>query len=158
MKNIISIALTLLILALSGCGPTHHVPAMPKDDLAAIKLAESAHSVSLSLVELARIQAEATPPVEGHHLPDPKSYEMREVASIDWSGPIGPAIDQIAHSSRYHLRVLGHPPAVPIIVTVIAKNVPLGTLLRDVAFQAGDKAKVMVYPKDHVIELRYAHA
>lgn len=157
MKITRCVLLTCLIIALASCGTTRSRYASPNHDLAVVKLSESANTVSQSLVELARIQAVATPPVR-ENLPDPESYGMKEFGSLDWSGPIGPAVEQIAEAGNYRLRILGHPPAVPIVVTVIAKNVPLGILLRDIAFQAGNKANVSVYSRNRVIELRYARA
>lgn len=158
MKNLQHFLLVLLALLLASCGPKRYPSSLSDKDLENVKISESANTVSQSLVELARIQSALTPPVGGYRLPDPDSYGMKELASLDWSGPIGPAVEQITESSHYRLRVLGHPPSVPIIVTVIAKNVPLGTLLRDIAFQAGHKASVIVYPSRRVIELRYASA
>src|ERR1043166_3058284 len=142
MKTIFLKTSLAMIVLLTACGPPKHVATLSQDDLASIKLAESADAVSRTLIDLARIEEVATPPAKGAELPNPNTWGMREVASLDWSGPIEPAIKQIAESSHYHVRVLGHEPAVPIIVTIVARDVPLGTLLRDVAFQAGKRAKV----------------
>ena len=125
-------------------------------DKAEIQLAEAATSVSHSLDELARIQAVATPPAKGAKLPDPASYGLEQRVSIDWAGPITPVLSNIATAGHYKLRIIGTEPATAIIVSIMAKNAPLGDILRDVAFQAGHKADVKVYPKSKVIELRYA--
>ena len=153
MKNKV-FAFCCLLIGLAGCAKQIPVPLTPASDNASIKIAEAADSVSNSLVELARIQAEATPPVR--ELPDPVTYGIRGAASVDWAGPIGPLVKKLARASQFHYRVLGRPPAVPIIVNVSAKSAPLASLLRDVDFQAGNKADVVILAHARVIELRYA--
>ena len=63
---------------------------------------------------------------------------------------------QIAIASNYRLTVLGTAPAIPVLVTVYSKNVMLGDVLRDVGYQGGRRAQVVVYPDSRTIELRYA--
>ncbi|MBS0358304.1 MAG: type IVB secretion system lipoprotein DotD [Proteobacteria bacterium] len=152
-KHIISLAFLSLIC---GCGAPKP-PTIPLADHASVKLAESANSVSDSLSELARVEAASTP-ASKKKLPDPQTFGMSEVASIDWSGPIQPIVQKIAHASRYKLRTIGKEPAIPVIITISAKDLPLGTILRDIAFQAGKKANIFVYPRTRTIELRYAEA
>ena len=149
--------LLLISIGLAGCASKINRPvAVAPSDKATIKLAEAAKAVSHSLDELARIQAIATPPAKGAKLPDPESYGLEQRVSIDWAGPITPVLRNIAKAGGYKLRILGTEPATAIIISIMAKNAPLGDILRDVAFQAGHKADVKVYPKSRVIELRYA--
>lgn len=88
--------------------------------------------------------------------PDPATYGMSNLVSIDWGGPVEPLVAQIAASSGYKIRVLGNPPAVPVMVFLSVKNVPLGNVLRDIGFQVNTKANIVVFPRSKVIELRYA--
>ena len=156
LKYILLLSITA---GLTACASTVNRPmAVAPSDKAAIQLAEAATSVSHSLDELARIQAVATPPAKGASLPSPESYGLQQRVSIDWAGPITPVLDNIAKAGHYKLRILGSEPATAIIVSIVAKNAPLGDILRDVAFQALNKATVKVYPKSKVIELRYAKA
>ncbi|MCL5261667.1 MAG: DotD/TraH family lipoprotein, partial [Gammaproteobacteria bacterium] len=83
---------------------------------------------------------------------------MDKIASIDWSGPVGPLVKKIATASNYKLRVLGTPPAIPILVSISAKDTPLADILRDATFQCGNKANIVVYPASRTIELRYVKA
>lgn len=145
----------LFACSLSACAVHHVTPAPPPSDDATIKLAEAATSVSKSLHELARIQAAATVPLA--KLADPADFGIRGVASIDWVGPVGPLLERLAKASHFTLRVLGRPPAVPIIVTIDAKDAPLADLIQDIDFQVTGKASVKVYPNSQVIELSYAH-
>jgi defect-in-organelle-trafficking protein DotD len=88
--------------------------------------------------------------------PSPATYGMQGLTTIDWSGPVEPLLKQIAMAANYRLRVLGTPPAIPVIVTIFSKNKMLGDVLRDVGYQCGRRATVVVYPGSQVIELRYA--
>ena len=81
---------------------------------------------------------------------------MAGLTSIDWSGPVEPLINQIARAANYRVRVLGVPPAIPVLVTLYDKNRMLADVLRDVGYQCGRRATVVVYPESRVIELRYA--
>lgn len=154
----------LLILAavcglMIACTPKYP-PLPPKiatNDHASIKLAEAASSVSESMAELARIE-EATKKVPPKNLVDPEHAGTNAIATLVWSGPVGEAVEELAKKINYRVRVLGTPPAVPVIVTINKELVPIGVLLRDIDYQSGHKAKVTVYPRQRVIELRYAKA
>lgn len=119
-------------------------------------LAEASYSVSRSVVDLAETEQAAHPLPDIPPAPSPATYGMGGSTSIDWSGPVEPILQQIAKASNYRVRVLGTPPAIPVIVTVYARNEMLGDVLRDVGYQCGRRAAVVVYPESRVIELRYA--
>lgn len=146
---------TLLFLFLSACA----APKQPKGyDLnkSEVSLAEASYSVSRSMVDLAETAQAAHPMPALAPPPSPLTYGMAGLTSIDWSGPIEPLLKQMAIASNYRLRVLGTEPAIPVLVTVNSKNVMLGDVLRDVGYQGGRRATVVVYPEARVIELRYA--
>jgi defect-in-organelle-trafficking protein DotD len=119
-------------------------------------LAEASYSVSRSVVDLAETAQAAHPLPNLAPPPSPASYGMGGLTTLDWSGPVEPLLKQIAVASNYRLRVLGTPPAIPVIVTIYVKNVMLGDVLRDVGYQCGRRATVVIYPDSRVIELRYA--
>lgn len=119
-------------------------------------LAEASYSISRSLVDLAETAQAAHPLPTLDPPPSPSSYGMGELTTLDWSGPVEPLIRQVAMVSNYRTRVLGTPPAIPVIVTVFQKNVMLGDVLRDIGYQCGRRASIVVYPESRVIELRYA--
>ncbi len=153
---------------LTGCETTKPVPATAGDmqlmtsnnaagvDTAEVQLAEAADSVSHSLTQLKAIQQAATPPKQAIAPPNPSSYGMGKQVSVDWYGPVGPLTEKIAALTHYNLRVLGTPPSIPIVVTVNAKNIPIGQVLQNVGYQCGKRADIVVYPSSRVIELRYA--
>jgi len=162
MRQIILVLLCLLLVACNEVTPS---VVAPDPDPAQIKLAEAATSVSQSLQQLAAIQSAAVAPITTKQLAQADAYGMTGRASVDWSGPIGPLVKKIARLSHYHLRVLGNPPAIPIIISINAHNTPVGNILRDADFQAGRQANIRVYPPNYIhhntkriIELRYAHA
>lgn len=153
------ILLILAAVSVIGCTkPPKTVSVTTSNDAATIKLAEAANSVSRSLNELAWIQAAATPPRDDSHLVNPTLYGMQTRTSVDWSGPIGPLVSRIADAGEFKLRILGKEPAIPVLVMVSAKDARLGDILRDIDFQAGTQAELVVYPEHRVIELRYAEA
>lgn len=126
------------------------------DHRAYVALAESASSVSQSLTHLAQTEQAANPPRSVSTPPSPASYGMGMRASIDWNGPVRPVVQQLTNAANYKLRVLGKAPAVPIIVSVSAKNASVGNILRDIGYQSKKRAKIVVFPSTHTVELRYA--
>jgi defect-in-organelle-trafficking protein DotD len=126
------------------------------DHRAYAALAESASSVGQSLAHLAQTEQAAYPPKSVTTPPNPASYGMGMKASIDWNGPVQPVVQQLANAANYKLRVLGKAPAVPIVVSVSAKNASVGNILRNVGYQSKKRAKIVVYPSTHTVELRYA--
>lgn len=118
-------------------------------------LTEAAASVTRSLVNLAQLEQAAHPMTQLKADPNPASYGMNINTSIDWSGPVKPLVQQIAAVTHYRLRVLGVKPSVPILVTVSKRNVPVADILRDVAYQCGKRAEIVVLPASKVIEIRY---
>lgn len=152
--------LLLVSIGLVACTlPAHNADTLPKSpegDPAEAKLAEAADSVSRSLQSLAENQQATNPKPKQYKEPDPADYGMSNITSMNWSGPIEPLVAQIAKATGYRLQVAGVPPAIPVLVSINAKNVPLGQILRDAGYQCGDKADIVVFPRSKVIELLYA--
>lgn len=152
--------LTAMVLSLAffldACVPSGPPPA-PEMSNAQNSLAEASYSVSRSISSLSELaQAAHQSSTKLDPPPNPESYGMAGVTSIDWSGPVEPLIKQIAKVANYRLRVLGPPPAIPIIVTLYDKNIMLADALRDAGYQCGRRAEVVIFPDSRVIELRYA--
>lgn len=119
-------------------------------------LAEASYSVSRSLVDLAEMAQAAHPLQNATAPPHPATYGMAGLTTIDWSGPVEPLVRQVARAAHYRVRVLGTCPAIPVIVTIYTKNAMLGDILRDIGYQCGRRAAIMVFPESRIIELRYA--
>jgi defect-in-organelle-trafficking protein DotD len=156
------LAFLLLCLSLTGCTLKEHnadsIPKSPTVDPAEEKLAEAADAVTQSLQSLAENQQATNPTPKQYTAPDPSDYGMSSLTSMNWSGPIEPLVTQIAKASGYQLRVSGVSPAIPILVSINAKDIPLGQVLRDAGYQCGNRADIVVFPRSKVIELLYANS
>lgn len=166
-----TLALSAVVLTLSGCSnlasneeaadriaaaaAQRSVRFQGMHDDAEVKLVEAASSVSKSLDQLANIERAMYPHLQLPQPENPAAIGMQHIASVDWNGPIEPLVQKIADASHYRLRVLGHKPGVPVIVSVTQKNKPLADILRDATYQSVKRANIVVYPGSHVIEMRY---
>jgi len=146
-------SIIVLFLLLLGCSATQPVKIQDGTD---VSLAEASYSVSRSIVSLAETAEAAHPLPPLTPPPNPATYGMAGMTSVDWSGPVEPLIRQIARTASYRVRVLGTQPGIPVLVTIYARNVMLADVLRDVGYQCGRRAAVVVFPNSRVIELRYA--
>jgi defect-in-organelle-trafficking protein DotD len=144
-----------LISLLSACAVPKQPPGYNISPSQA-SLAEASYAISRANVELAETAQAAHPLPDFAPPPAPASYGMGGLTSIDWSGPIEPLLQQIANAANYRLRILGTPPAIPVLVTVYANNAMLGDVLRNAGYQCGRRATVVVFADSRVIELRYA--
>lgn len=153
MKIKLATVITLLF-AIAACTPTPPPP-NPIDSTEA-SLAEASYSVSRSISSLSETAQAAHPLPQLQPPPAPASYDMAGLTSIDWSGPVEPLVRQIAVAANYRVRVLGTAPAIPVMVTVYDKNMMLADILRDVGYQCGRRAAIVVFPESRVIELQYA--
>lgn len=152
IKPLILTALSLLLFACTTPKP----PEGYNVDKNQASLAEASYSVSRSVVDLAETAQAAHPLPDLAPPPSPASYGMSGLTSVDWSGPVEPLVRQIAGAANYRVTVLGTSPAIPVIVTVNTKNAMLGDILRDVGYQCGRRASVVIFPESRVIEIRYA--
>jgi defect in organelle trafficking protein DotD len=148
------LTMSLLALLLSAC--VSAPPQRPKLDDTDTSLAQASYSVSRSLSSLSETAQAAHPLPDLAPPPSPESYGMGGLTSVDWSGPVEPLIKQLAGAANYRVRVLGTPPGIPVLVSVYDKNMMLADILRDVGYQCGRRASVVVYPESRVVELRYA--
>jgi defect-in-organelle-trafficking protein DotD len=151
--NMAQIAICSFLL--SACASTPQPPP-PNVNATEASLAEASYAVSRSVVDIAETVQAAHPIPKLGSAPSPIAYGMGGITTVDWSGPIQPLLHQLAKSSNYRLVVLGTPPAIPVLVTIYQRNVMLGDIVRDIGYQAGERATVVVYPDSRAIELRYA--
>lgn len=159
MKNKF-IMLLVSSVTLVGCSSwMHKVPVNDPSDDATIKLVEAANSISDSMLEMTKTEKALTPPNRDNTLNIPNAPGLQRTVTVDWSGPIAELTNKIAKASNYRLRILGQEPAIPILVTVSSrdKGQSLADILRNIDYQAGNKASIHVYPFQKIIELRYAN-
>lgn len=146
--------LAALPIILGACTSTP--PATGSIDHTEASLSEASYSVSRAISSLSETAQASHPLPQLDPPPIPASYGMAGLTSVDWSGPVEPLVKQIANATNYRMRVLGTPPAIPVLVTVYDKNMMIADILRDIGFQCGRRAAVVVFPDSRVIELRYA--
>lgn len=157
-KSFSLIIVTLILVQLIGCTTRSKIVVIDNErDLnsADTRLTQTADSVSRSLQELAEIDRAIHPRAILPSPVEPDMIGMGQLGSVDWSGPVGPLVKKIAEATNYKLKVLGTPPAIPILISVTAKDTPLADILRDASFQCGNRANIVTYPASRVIELRY---
>jgi defect-in-organelle-trafficking protein DotD len=157
-KKLLIATLSLAQLVVMGCTTESKITLNNKGrDLRAadIKLAVAADSASKSLKELAEIDRAIHPQARIPSPIDPDMVGMGQLGSIDWSGPVGPLVKKVANATNYKLNVLGKSPAIPILISITAKDTPLADILRDAGFQCGKQANIVIYPASKIIELRY---
>lgn len=146
------------LFLLNGCASDVKVSENTYSDPASVTLANAATSVSHTLIDLAAIEQATIPSPILKQPPEPASYGMAGQVSIDWTGPVEPLVQHIGKAVNYKVQVLGTTPAIPIIVAITAHQETLGAILRNVGYQCGKRAQIVVFPNSKVIELRYAHA
>jgi defect-in-organelle-trafficking protein DotD len=164
IKNIVFIAACAIILG--GCTstvknevslhyvPVNQAPAELNNQDAQVQLAEAASSVGKSLQQLSAMQMAVTPKTSVPEI-DAQTTGMTQSASLDWYGPVLPLLEQIGKATGYKVQVLGDAPSIPLIVSISVNNQVMADILRNVAYQAHNKADIQVYPAKRVIELRY---
>lgn len=151
--------LLLTALLLMGCqSTTYKKPPVnePSTD-ATIQLAEAAVSVSDSIHEMATVEKIMTPPPKYNTHTIPNIFAFQGRASIDWSGPIEELVERITRTAHYHFLTIGKRPTIPILVSLTVKDETLVDILRNIDYQAGNKASIIVNPRRHLVELRYAN-
>lgn len=147
------------IALLSACTTLYKKPPVnqPSDD-ATIRLAEAADSISDSMLQMARVEKVVANTNKDNSLAIPSTPALQARASVDWSGPIEELTNRVAKAAHYRLSVLGREPAIPVLISVNARDKSLTEILRDIDYQAGQKAYIRVYPNSQLVELRYAKA
>ena len=159
--KIFPLVLILLLASVTGCaGKSGFIVSKTKLDSrdAETKLSTAAESISQSLQELAQISRTTQPRTQMRSPLEPDMIGMGQLGSIDWSGPVEPLVKKIAQVTGYKLHVLGTQPAIPILISITAKDTPLADILRDAEFQCGGKAHIVIYPASKIIELRYTRS
>ncbi|MDB6096378.1 MAG: dotD [Francisellaceae bacterium] len=119
------------------------------------QLTETASSIEKSLNILAAAQeTQSAPLLFTPPLVTPEGG-MGGTIDIDWTGPIAPLVHKLGELTHYRVKLLGQEPAIPIIVSITAKNAIIAEVLQNAGLQAGKKAQLLVFPDSKVIEIRY---
>lgn len=145
MPCVRSVLLSSILALLAGCATTAQPPA--PTDPAQAQLDAAARSIQHSLRQLSEAEqygrmkiAPGTP----HLLTQFPGLER--TVTMPWNGPLEPAVMRLAAEGGYEVKVLGRPPAVPILVQIGSEAATISDQLRSLGIQAGARADVAVAP------------
>ena len=128
-----------------------------ESDHVTLRLAEAADRAAQALETLSAIENQRTP-ARVEPLIDDVPAELRRSLSVKWAGPISPLTEAVAARIGYRFLTSGNTPAIPVIVTVDARQTPAVNLLRDIGYQMGRRGELIVDPASKTIEVVYAAA
>ncbi len=74
---------------------------------------------------------------------------------IDWSGPVEQLLQDLSKLTGYKSQVIGATPIIPPLITLNHHHIKVLDVIRDAALQIHQKADLVVYPDEQLIELRY---
>jgi defect-in-organelle-trafficking protein DotD len=124
-------------------------------DPAALRMARAAEQATQALNKMSQIESFRTPMPNdaGMNFGHPA---LQQPTTITWTGPIEQITRTLAEMSGFTFKTTGKAPPVPLVVNVNAYQQPIGAILRDIGFQAGRRADVIVDLTNQIINLRYA--
>lgn len=117
-------------------------------------IAEAARAATTSLQRLAQLQYASQPKMDESFRQD-FSVELSGLASIEYTGPCEPLLEQIARTAEVEVRKIGNPTATPVIVSVSAKSAPLSEIVENIAYQIQSHARISFNAETKVIEIIY---
>lgn len=153
--------MVLGVVLLGGCSALRTPADQPKNQSLSShqaiedQLLQAALSIEQSLGILAAAEKADNPPVFDSALLTTTEGGMGAKIDLEWTGPIGPLVQKIADLTHYRLKFLGKEPAIPILISLSAKDTAIAEVLQNASLQAGKRASVLVFPTDKIIEVRY---
>lgn len=155
-----SACLVGLFVLLSACADDSRNPVLVptqatavEPDPASLRIAEAAEKASKALNKMSQIESFRTPMPDDTNLIHPG---MDKITSIAWTGPIDQITRTLSELAGLNFRIIGKEPPLPLVVSVDAHNQPIGKILRDIGFQAGRRADIILNTATNTIDLRYA--
>jgi defect-in-organelle-trafficking protein DotD len=146
----------ILSFLLSACASNKRVPNPPVTGVYPA-LSQAANSIDKNLIKLSATEQAAYPPQDITETPIPESYDMSIPISVNWNGPAEKLVRKLANMVSYKFVVVGKKPTIPILVLLAVKRDTVGNILRNVGYQSGKRASVVVFPVSRTIELRYTN-
>jgi defect in organelle trafficking protein DotD len=160
-SKVLSVLLCLLVLP--GCSKkaneekASQIQVKDNNGIVIASLDDAARSVALSLNDLSVIAKAENPPVKGMPFKNLNAPELDQELSLQWYGPVAPALEKIAKAVNYQVQVFGKPPKTPILVNIgsFHDKSKIIDLIRDIDIQSGLNASVLIFPDQKIISLRY---
>ena len=122
-----------------------------------LQLQKPPGSATASLQRLAQMQYTAQPKSDETFRQD-FSVELSGLASVEYTGPCEPLIEQIAKTANVRVSKIGSPTATAIIVSISAKSAPLSEIVQNIAYQVQSHASISFNSDTKVIEIIYHNA
>ncbi len=119
------------------------------------QLLSTAQSIEQSLSTLAAAEKAESPPILNTAPLMTSEGGMGGKIDVDWTGPIGPLVTKLAALTNYRVKFLGSEPAIPILISINAKQTAIADVLQNASFQVGKRAHILVFPASRLIEVRY---
>lgn len=139
----------------SGCVPKKNTTSPRSPDLTEVKIMSLAKEIEESLRVLAKLEASSGKLGEIASYSVPSSGPLATPVTLNWSGPVEPAIKLIAELCGYTFRSSGRAPINPPVITVSESNSPAFEVLESIGWQAGEVVTVVVNEQDSIISVVY---
>ncbi|WP_419901139.1 DotD/TraH family lipoprotein [Kiloniella sp.] len=118
------------------------------------KLDQASTTAAHALATLSRIESAKTPLLAAKApglIPD----ILKQPVTIDWTGPLDGVAQRLATLARYEFQVIGKTPAVPVIIHLASKDIPLIEAFKNTGQQAGTRALLRIDTRRSKVEIIY---
>lgn len=155
-----TISTVLLFALISGCAmsPQKDEKSVPQQDQALSMLQKTARSIEQSLTQLAEAEQYDKMKLRPN---EPRIYKqvhgMEAIVTMPWQGTAEQAVSKLAGFSGYEVKFMGKPPVIPILVQIGRDPATVSDHMRNVGIQAGNRADIIVDPKQRIVEVRYVN-
>ena len=159
LHNASFIVLAVVMLLSTGCASTAlkaDNSQLTPEQIVQQEISNAAKDIQASLASLAKVEeAKAWKdeiPVTSYSIPE---GPLGNHLTVDWVGPVAPAVETIATLIGYTMNVTGKQPPVPAMITVHAVDVPALRILENIGWQAGQRIVITVNPQSETVQVTY---
>jgi defect in organelle trafficking protein DotD len=154
-----SVCVVVCCLLLASCTFHPNPPSPPPPELTThAQIVQAADKVDRTLNSLNEVERSKRPEnlfVKADPSPEPIHPSLSRVLDIEWSGPVQPLLQDIAMLTDYRLKVIGNPPAIPVLVNLAESDITAHGAIRHARAQVYLRADILVFPDSGIIELHY---
>lgn len=128
----------------------------PRPDPVDDALSRAAQGIQRDLGLLVELrQSQSTTAQRYRTPPRPADPRLLEPVTLNWAGPIEPALEVLAQLAGYTYRVVGKPPVQPRLITVHVRAQPLIEVIEHIGWQAGERVGVVLNSATKELRLVY---
>ncbi len=154
-----TLGVVICCLLLVSCMFTPPPPSPPPPELTAkAQLATTSTAIDHSVISLYEVERARKPEnlfIKADTYPEPVYPSLSRKLNVDWSGPVEPLLAEIAMYTQYRVKVIGHAPAIPVLVNLTDDHITAHELIRHAQAQVYLRADILIFPESGVIELHY---